>query len=101
MGITIAHSNIPGAGLGAFAMKDFPKNTFFGPYTGERHRSTERANQSGYVSYYSRTIEIGSDYVSNRHGLLKMLKVMSTIISMQVIHVEVIGFGKVKMQIQQ
>ncbi|CAF1399396.1 unnamed protein product, partial [Adineta steineri] len=25
------------------------KNTFFGPYTGERHRSAERADQSGYA----------------------------------------------------
>jgi hypothetical protein len=31
-------------------MKEFPKNTFFGPYTGERHRSMERANRSGYVN---------------------------------------------------
>jgi SET domain-containing protein len=43
-------SNIPDAGLGVFAMKEFPKNTFFGPYTGERHRSMERANRSGYVN---------------------------------------------------
>jgi len=51
IGIKIATSNISGAGLGVFAVKEFPKNTFFGPYTGERHRSTERANRSGYVNY--------------------------------------------------
>ncbi|CAF4302830.1 unnamed protein product, partial [Rotaria sp. Silwood2] len=49
IGIKVATSNIPTAGLGAFAIKEFPRNTFFGPYTGERHRSTERANKSGYA----------------------------------------------------
>ncbi|CAF4952303.1 unnamed protein product [Rotaria sp. Silwood1] len=49
VGIKISTSNIPTAGLGVFAIKEFPKNTFFGPYTGERHRSTERANKSGYA----------------------------------------------------
>ncbi|CAF0959152.1 unnamed protein product [Rotaria sordida] len=49
IGIKIASSSIPIAGLGAFAIKEFFKNTFFGPYTGERHRSTERANKSGYA----------------------------------------------------
>ncbi|CAF1016799.1 unnamed protein product [Adineta steineri] len=48
-GLKIMKSTIPGAGLGVFTMKEFSKNTFFGPYTGERHRSTERANQSGYA----------------------------------------------------
>ncbi|CAF1641713.1 unnamed protein product [Adineta ricciae] len=49
IGIKISTSNISHAGLGAFVLKSFPKNTFFGPYTGDRHRSAERANQSGYV----------------------------------------------------
>ncbi|UJR32051.1 hypothetical protein I4U23_019518 [Adineta vaga] len=48
-GIEIAKSIISSAGLGAFARKFFSKNTFLGPYTGDRHRSAERANQSGYA----------------------------------------------------
>lgn len=34
-GLSIKKSSIPGAGLGVFAERDFPKGTRFGPYTGE------------------------------------------------------------------
>ncbi len=51
IGIKIAASNIPGAGLRTFAIKNFPTNTFFGLNIGERHTSAERANQSSYVNY--------------------------------------------------
>ncbi|CAF0923232.1 unnamed protein product [Didymodactylos carnosus] len=49
IGIIVTTSGIPDAGLGTFALKKFKKNTFFGPYTGVKHRSNDRANDSGYA----------------------------------------------------
>ncbi|XP_035827333.1 histone-lysine N-methyltransferase PRDM9 [Aplysia californica] len=47
-GLIIKRSTIPGAGLGVFAVKDFPSRTRFGPYGGKKVKDEATAHLSGY-----------------------------------------------------
>ena len=50
VGIIIKASNIPNAGLGAFANKAFPARTRFGPYEGTKEDIVDESEvkESGY-----------------------------------------------------
>ncbi|BFY99171.1 hypothetical protein BsWGS_02211 [Bradybaena similaris] len=47
-GLIIKKSRIPKAGLGVFALKDFPTRSRFGPYEGREERDEDVAQDSGY-----------------------------------------------------
>ncbi|CAG5119181.1 unnamed protein product, partial [Candidula unifasciata] len=48
VGLVIKRSKIPHAGLGVFALKDFPARTRFGPYKGKKEVDETIAHESGY-----------------------------------------------------
>ncbi|CAF0782446.1 unnamed protein product [Rotaria sordida] len=47
--VFIAESTLPGAGLGVFAARRIPKDTYFGPYFGYKHENSLIARKSGYT----------------------------------------------------
>ncbi|XP_071094523.1 histone-lysine N-methyltransferase PRDM9-like [Haliotis cracherodii] len=47
-GLEIRSSSIPNAGLGVFAIADFPTRTRFGPYEGDNIKDADVAHNSGY-----------------------------------------------------
>jgi hypothetical protein len=51
-GLVIKKSRIPKAGLGVFAVKDFPIRTRFGPFEGQEEKSHDVAQESAYNYKY-------------------------------------------------
>jgi hypothetical protein len=48
-GMVIKSSTISKAGKGVFTTKTFDKNTYFGPYAGQRHDYVHDTQQSDYA----------------------------------------------------